>query len=645
MKRYLPILLLLCFGSAVGQPVLKRADRLYDAMAYTEAAAEYEKYLSGKENPDTNVLLRAAEAHYHIGNTAKALSYFDKAFSRQAVVFKPEMFLHYIDVLRVQGNYTKADQLLWKEYTDNNRADVLQKLISQKVYLDSLNKTEPKFKVTNLDSNTAVADFGTVFYKDKVVYASAKDSLRDGAKTYAWNEQPYLELYVASRNADGSFKDEKKFLKNAQTGYHNAAVAFSPINKIMFVSVNNVGKKDKLKNSKDGSNTIQLVYGKVEGETLINKKPAPFNSPDYNVGQPAVSTDGNWLLFVSDMPGGYGGTDIYRAPIFNDGRIGKPINMGETINTKGDEMFPFATADALYFSSNGHYGLGGLDVFVSRMEADWFTHPENTTGETFTMPKNLGMPINSNRDDFGYILSDDGKYGYLSSNRAGGKGDDDIYYFEKDDKCGRVIAGTVTNPKSGQPVEGVEIKAQADGITYQDISKADGSYSITIPCNAEVTVLEATKPGYVTGKMPLDSKSRADLDLIAYKDLVKQRGDIELIDINPIYFDFDQYYITPQAAAELDKVVFVMESFPEVIIKIESHTDSRGKDDYNLRLSDDRAKSTYSYIVSKGIDLKRIESVHGYGETRLLNKCSNGVECTEEEHQLNRRSDFIIVKK
>ncbi len=614
MKRYLPILLILCFGSAVGQSVLKKADRLYEALAYTEAAAEYEKYL------------------YHIGNTAATIKWYEKYIEVAPAGPIPVAELYYADALRIEGNTEKGDFVLFNYYKFDD--DKYEELVIQKAYLDSLNKTEPKFKVTNLDSNTAVADFGAVFYKDQVVYASAKDSVRDGAKTYAWNEQPYLELYVADRNADGSFKNEKKFLSRAQTGYHNAAVAFSPINNMMFVSVNNVGKNDKLKNSKDGSNTIQLVYGKVEGETLVNKKPAPFNSPEYNVGQPAVSPDGKWLYFVSDMPGGFGGTDIYRAQIYSGGTLGVPVNMGAGINTKGNEMFPFASVYALYFSSDGHYGLGGLDVFVSHSD-----------GHRYMPPQNLGRPINSNRDDFAYIISDDGKYGYLSSNRAGGKGDDDIYYFEKDDKCGRLITGTVTNPKSGQPVEGVEIKAQADGKTYQDISKADGSYTITIPCNAQVSVLEATKPGYVSGTIPLDSKGRGDVDLIAYQDLVKQRGDVELIDINPIYFDFDQYYITPQAAAELDKVVFVLQSFPDVIIKIESHTDSRGKDDYNLRLSDDRAKSTYSYIVSKGIDPKRIESVHGYGETRLLNKCSNGVECTEAEHQLNRRSDFIIVKK
>jgi len=639
IRHLLIVTLFFCFGSAVGQSLLKKADRHFENLAYTEAAAEYEQYLAGQKNPSQEVLLRAAEANYYIGNMAVAIKWYDKYLQTSPSGPVTEADLHYADALRIEEQYEKADFALFAYYEfDKERQQILA---LQKKHLDSLGRTEPKFKVQNLDINTAVADFGPVFYKDKLVYASAKDSIRDGGKTYNWNKQPYLELYIADRNTDGSLKNEKKFLSSAQTGYHNAAVAFSPINKMVFISVNNVGKKGSLTNSKDGTNNIQLIYGTLDGETLIKKKPAPFNSTDYSVGQPAVSADGNWLFFVSDMPGGFGGTDIYRAPLYNDGNIGRATNLGATINTRGNEMFPFATADALYFSSNGHYGLGGLDVFMSKMEADALTSPQNNKeGDIFSLPQNLGRPINSNRDDFAYVLASDGTSGYLSSNRAGGKGDDDMYYFAKDTTCERLITGRVTNPKSGQPIEGVAIKAQDKGKTYEDVSKADGNYSITIPCNVQVSLI-ATKPGYAKGK----PDATGNIEMKAFEDLVRKMGDAELIDINPIYFDFDQFYITPQAATELEKVVFVMENFPDVVIKIESHTDSRGEDNYNLRLSDDRAKSTYSYIVSKGIDPKRIESVKGYGETRLLNNCSNGIECSEEAHQLNRRSDFIIVKK
>jgi len=628
MTRHLLIVtLFFCFGSAVGQSLLKKADRHFENLAYTEAAAEYEQYLSGEENPHPETLLKAAQANYYIGNAAATVKWYNKYIETSPSGPVTEADLHYAQALRIEERYDEADFALFVYYKfDEDRQQILAK---QKKYLDSLSNTEPKFKVENLDINTAVADFGAMFYKDKLVYASAKDSIRDGGKTYDWNKQPYLELYIADRNADGSLKNEEKFLTHAQTDYHNAAVAFSPINKTVFISVNNVKKKGGLQNNKAGTNNIQLLYGTLEADGLINKKQLPFNSDDYSVGQPAVSPDGKWLYFVSDMPGGFGATDIYKAQIYKDGSVGAPKNLGESINTLGREMFPYVGDGVLYFSSDGHYGLGGLDVFISKAD-----------GNMYTLPQNLGRPLNSNRDDFSYVLSADGNSGYLSSNRAGGKGDDDIYYFSKDTTCGRLIAGRVTNPKSGQPVEGVEIKAQGEGNMYADTSKADGIYSITIPCDIEVSLV-AAKPGYAPGT-PDD---KGTIEMKAFEDLVRKTGDVELIDINPIYFDFDQYYITPQAAAELDKVVFVMQSFPDVVIKIESHTDSRGEDDYNLRLSDDRAKSTCSYIVSKGIDPKRIESVKGYGETRLLNNCSNGVECTEEAHQLNRRSDFIIVKK
>ncbi|WP_162927024.1 OmpA family protein [Flavobacterium psychrotrophum] len=649
MKKHFYILILFFYISTMmGQLALRKAEIHFRDLAYTEAAKEYEEYLSKEKNPKAEILLNAAEANYYIGNTGAAMRWYEKAFAKQSTLFNEEQFNRYILAVRGEERYKEADALLWQHFAGNDA--VLKTLTLQKQHLDSLNKLPKKYKLDNLAINTDKADFGVSFYGKKVVYASAKDTVRDGAKTYSWNAQPYLSLYVAERNADGSFGKEKEFLKNAQTDYHNAAAAFSPDLKRLFVSVNNVSKSKRLQNDKAGTNNVQIVYGTVAGEQLTKKALASFNSPDYSTGQPAVSADGNWLFFVSDMPGGFGGTDIYVAPLYSDGKIGKPLNLGNIINTKGNEMFPFATATALYFSSDGHYGLGGLDVFVSKMNGDAFTSPQNSTGEIFGLPKNLGKPINSNRDDFAYVTSTDGKYTYLSSNRAGGKGDDDIYMVVPNDEapCIKTIKGTVANSNGNSPISAALITAtDADGATIKTVqSGADGLYEITLPCDG-LAVITVTKPDFTTEKKPVDNNPlKLDFQLKAFTDfVVKDKENVEMIDINPIYFDFDQYYITPRAAKELDKVVYVMEHFPNVVIKIESHTDSRGKDDYNLRLSDDRAKSTYSYIISKGIDPKRIESVKGYGETQLLNKCGNGADCTEEEHQLNRRSNFIIVKK
>jgi len=633
IKKLLLIFFLLFTAATFAQQKLHKADKLFAEFAYTEAAKLYEEYLADAKNPKQQTITNAADAYYNIGKMASALRWYERFFSLQAIVYKPNVFDHYILALRSEENYEKADELLLKHLNDKESADLIKRFLTQKQHLDSLNKNLSAYKVENLAINTNKADFGTSFYGDKIVYASGKDSIKGHGRTYSWNEQPFLTLYVSDRDTTtGAFVNEQKFLPKAQTNYHNAAPAFSPNLKTAYYSANNVTKSDRLENDAKGTNNIELIKGQVQDGELTLPESVPFNNKNYSVGQPAVSADGKWLYFVSDMPGGFGDTDIYATEIFSDGKLGIPKNLGPTINTTGREMFPFINDEVLYFSSDGHYGLGGLDVFASKKTGD----------NQFAEPKNMGKPINSNLDDFGYIVSKDGAFGYLSSNRAGGKGDDDIYYVGRANNapCGQLITGRVINKKTGLPIEGVSVKAQVNGSGYADTSKTDGTYSITIPCGTEA-VVEGKKPDYTTGK----PNEKGEIELSKYDDLIVKDGDVEKVAINPIYFDFDKYYIRPQAAAELDKVVYVMQNFPNIVIKIESHTDSRGIDEYNMQLSDDRAKSTYSYIIAKGIAPQRIESVKGYGESRLINKCANGVECSEEDHQLNRRSDFIIVKK
>ena len=639
--KLLIIGLFLCTVAAFSQSKLRKANRDFADLAYTEAAKEYEAYLAEEKNPKPEVIANAAEAYYNIGNMGSALRWYEKLMEMPTIDKK--LFRHYILALKSEERYEKADELLWKDLEADGNENLKKRFAAQKQHLDSLNKLPAAYTLINIAANTNKADFGTAFYGSKIVYASGKDTVRDGAKTYSWNQQPYLTLFIADRDtAMGNFIKEKKFLPKAQTEYHNAAPAFSPDLKTIYFSANNVTKSDKLINDGKGTNNIFIIKGQIQGERLIKPESLIFNNKEYSVGQPAVSPDGKWLFFASDMPGGYGETDIYIAPIFSDGKLGDPVNAGPAINTTDREMFPFITDAVLYFSSDGHYGLGGLDVFKSVRTAE----------TTFAEPQNIGKPINSNLDDFAYIVDKTGKYGYVSSNRAGGKGDDDIYYITlAKQNCTQTITGIATDQKNGSPLNGVIVKAtDADSkIIATVITKADGTYLLTVPCDVKVTI-DATKPAYtIDRKEPVIAATpqplKVDFILRAYADLVKSEDNVEKIAINPIYFDFDQYYITPQAAAELDKVVYVMQNFPEIVIKIESHTDSRGNDDYNLKLSDDRAKSTFSYIVSKGILPSRIESVKGYGETQLKNKCSNEVPCSDDEHQLNRRSDFIIVKK
>jgi outer membrane protein OmpA-like peptidoglycan-associated protein len=270
----------------------------------------------------------------------------------------------------------------------------------------------------------------------------------------------------------------------------------------------------------------------------------------------------------------------------------------------------------------------------------------------FSEPQNLGKPVNSNLDDFAFIIDTAQGSGYFSSNREGGRGDDDIYFFTRAKKvCSQLLVGTVTHIKTGQPISDASVTLYNEGgeITATLKTKEDGKYFFNIDCS-KILKVEATKAEHgADSKEVITSANNgeefiADLALVTYDDVVKTEDGIEKMDVNPIYFDLDKYDITPKAALELDRVVYMMKNFPEMTIKIESHTDCRAPDDYNLTLSQNRAKATFDYITANGIEARRIESYKGYGETRLKNKCSNDVPCTEDEHQLNRRSEFIIVK-
>lgn len=642
MKRILLITcLLFSITACFSQYKLKKADKLFDAMAYVDAAKAYESYIEAGYTPTKQTILNIADTYYYTNNYENAQTWYEKYI----VTSLDTVHLNrYIQTLRATEQYKKADEVLRNHLQTSGNIVVLKRLENQKRQLDSINATASLFAITNLASNSTKADFGTAFYGSDIVYSSGKDTTHLGGKIYQWNEQPFLDLYVAKRNAsDGSFSEEAKFMRKAQTRYHNASVAFTPDLQTIYFSTNTIKGHDRLDSADDGTNNISIVKGTIANDEVIDIHVLPFNNINYSVAHPVLSADGKWLFFTSDMAGGYGETDIYVAAVNNKGTYGEPVNLGSTINTSGKEMFPFVNDNTLYFASNGHYGLGGLDIFESTINND----------RSFSAPKNLGKPINSNRDDFAYIIDTENSYGYFSSNRTGGKGDDDIYCFTKQEPpCIHVLTGVVTDANSGKPIAGVTVKVDGnDAAVGEAITNVVGVYTIpNVPCDYYI-MIAASKTGYSKDEEDIETPSapsgevKMDFELINYDELIVREDNVEKIKIEPIYFDFDKSDITAQAAKELDKVVYVLDNFPEIIIKIASHTDSRGNDEYNKRLSERRAQATYKYIMAKGIVPERIESVTGYGESQLRNKCSNGIDCTEEEHLYNRRSDFIIVQK
>jgi outer membrane protein OmpA-like peptidoglycan-associated protein/tetratricopeptide (TPR) repeat protein len=643
MKKIYTLSLMFCLALVFAQPKLKKADELFKTFAYVDAAKAYEDYVQKVDKPGTQTIKNLADSYYNTGDSRNALNWYQKLYDIQGQSMTDDYFLKYIQSMKGVMDYEKADALTKEYLTRKGDQKQIAHFIQQKKQMDSLVKTKPLFTVSNLAVNSSKSDFGAAFYGDKIVYASSKDTANFN-KLYSWNKQPFLNLYVAERNtADGSLFNDSMFLSNLMTRYHEATMTFSSDLKTAYYTTNTTSKNKPVLD-KERTNNLQIIKGTIEDGKLVNSDKIFFSSPKYSVGHPALSEDGKWLFFASDMPGGNGGTDLYVVGIADDGTMNTPQNLGPKINTIGNELFPFFRNGTLYFSSDGHYGWGDLDIYESKF----------SDGLTFSEPRNLGAPINSNKDDFSYIIDAKDAYGYFSSNRAGGKGDDDIYYFTKGKAiCNEYITGKVTGIKSKLPIEGATVTAyDAFGdLIATATTDVNGYYKLTVPCGKKIKAV-ATKINYSTEEREVVTQDKNDFEipdinfeLSKYDDLVvKDKGEEKII-INPIFFEFDKWNIGKQAAEELDKVVFVLQKFPNVKIKIESHTDSRGKDAYNMKLSDNRAKSTQTYILSKGIDPTRIESAIGYGESQLTNKCSNGIKCSEEQHLANRRSNFIVIQK
>lgn len=637
---------MLCFSSIFSQSKLKlkEADKLYKELAFVDAAKAYDEYLEEENKPSIETLKRAGNSYYNINDNRNALKWYQKLYDIQGDGMSDDYFLRYIQALKGVMDYEKADERIKQYLTNKGDKKEIDRYMWQKKYNDSLSRTNPLYTIKNLEINTDKSDFGATFYGDKIVFTSSRDAAKLTANLYSWNNQPFLNLYVGYRNMNnGEIYKPELFLKDVMTKYHEATATFTPDLKTVYYTTNIV-KKNKLTLDVTRTNNFQIIKGQIVDGQLTNSEKVFFNSKEYSVGHPSLCETGKWLFFASDMPGGYGETDLYVVKIAKDGTMSSPQNLGPKVNTIGNELFPFFKNGILYFSSDGHYGWGDLDVYQTKMM-------ENME---FTVPQNLGSPINSNKDDFAYIVDATDSYGYVSSNRALGKGDDDIYYFTKSKpECNQIISGKVINSKSKEIITEarIEVFDVFEELVLTKVSDEKGNYKFEIPCDKKIKIV-ASKPNHSSDKKEVMTTEKngeeikdVNFELSNYDDLILKNDGKEKIDIEPIFFDYDKFDITFQAAKELDKVVFVMENFPNVKIKIESHTDSRGNDEYNRVLSDKRAKSTQTYILSKGIDASRIISADGYGESRLINKCSNDVNCTEREHFENRRSEFIIVNK
>ena len=642
MKNILFYTLIFMANLVFGQTDNSTAEKNFNSLWYKRAAKQFQAKVE-RGDDSQEALQKVGDAYYFNTDMKNAVKWYGQLFSKYEQVLEPTYIFRYIQALKGVGNYGMA-KVLTKTYKDQLE-DTDYRLNTKDGMDDGLERLirmEPQFYISNLSINTRLADFGTAYYDDQIVFASSRDTVNLHTRIYKWNEQPYLNLFLADTLGNGAdLKNVVKFSKTINTKYHEAIAAFTQDRNTMYFTRNNYTNKN-LERDGEGTNHLKLYTSFRVDDVWSTPEELPFNDENYSVGQPALSIDDKKLYFVSDMPGSIGATDIFVVDILDDNSYGNPKNLGPNINTSGREMFPFVSEGKLYFSSDGHLGLGGLDVY------------ESSTGEGYSLPINLGKPLNSQLDDFAYTVNETTQRGYFSSNRKGGKGDDDIYSFQRiKAPCAQTVYGRALNADTNTPEANAKILllSTTDEVMAETVSDYKGDYYFEnkLPCEQGFKII-VSKEGYenseavFTTTLENQLANNVPLQLKKLSPLIVQEDGVLKIKIGMIYFDFDKDNIRYDATIELNKIVFLMQQYPQMVIKIESHTDARGNDDYNENLSDRRAKSTRDYIVSQGTASNRIESAIGYGEKQLINECSNGVECSNERHDFNRRSEFIITK-
>ena len=710
------------------QASVKKANQHYNNYSYSKVVEK----LEDKNQINTDAERKLAESYKILGDYSKSEALYAKIVS--APDKKAEDVLAYAQVLRMNSKYTEAQKQM-DNYSIMFEDDLRVKLYkSNKTYVVDLLKDKGQFEIKNLEVNSPEQDFGAVYYKDQVVYASSKHDINAAFRRWNGNNLPYLDLYIGKIDDKNEIISTEK-LSNLNKKFHEGPASYSKDGSVVLYTQDNYKSK-----SADGVRKLEMMEARFKDGKWSDKIAFTLNNKEYSVGHPSLSVDGNTLYFSSDMPGGKGGVDIYKTVRKSDGTWGVAENLGDNINTEGNEMFPFLHESGLFFfSSDGRPGLGGLDIFATQI-----------TNNQFSKVFNVGVPVNSSKDDFTFVLNSEKTKGFFASNREGGKGNDDLYGFNllKPFQFGKAIKGTVKD-KAGVILADtkVELKDKNGNILKSVVTNSEGAYSfdvedgkefelsgakdtyfdgkssantfgeaevvvvdvileknpglslyalimdagtknplegvkITIVDNATGKIvdefstpisgdyrkslaenklgdqlnysLKLERDGYLTKSVifnykitqPGEIKMQEALDLTMSK--LEVGGDLaKMIDIKPIYFDLGKYTIRKDAAVELDKIVKIMNEYPDMVVELGSHTDCRASAVFNEKLSDNRAKASAAYIQKSISNPSRIYG-KGYGESKLKNGCACEGEvkstCTEEEHQQNRRTEFIIIK-
>lgn len=599
----------------------KAADKLFKKFEYVDAIAAYQKLVDdGKA--DAYVYKQMADSYYHVFNAKEAAKAYEKAIAAEKQ--DAETHFRYSQMLKASGQTeasNKQMQLFASMKPNDERAKAFK---ADPNYLPKLKGQAKMYDITPSDISSDKSDFGAVLTSQNEVYFTS--ARNDARKTYGWSEEPFLDLYKAIYNTNGTLS-EATLVEGINTKWHDGPATISTDGNTMYYASesfnDNLYEKDKVNKLKFSQVNLYKAT-KVDGK-WANIKPLPFNSKEYSTSNPSLSKDGKTLYFSSNMPGSKGGNDIWKVSVNGD-EYGAPVNLGDKINTEGNESFPYISDEnILFFSSDAHQGFGGLDVFEMDLNKNQAI-------------KNVGQPVNSEKDDFAFTYNTNKKVGFFSSNRSGV---DNIY--KADPVCGVLVLSNVKNAKTSAVLADAKIVLldKENKVVSTKTTDASGNASFDVNCDESYS-LQISKDGFDPNTFTVEKTRGGEVMAYIALDPIKPIITETEVILQPIFFEFNKSNITEAGAEELDKLVEVMNEYPAMVIFAKSHTDNRGSDKYNLNLSDRRAKSTVQYLISKGINKDRITG-QGFGESEPKADCKD--DCSEDEHALNRRSEFLIVKK
>ena len=635
----LSICLLAIWSITAQEKALEKANQKYDEYSFSPAIDIYKKVLDkGFTSPD--LLKRLGNAYYFNARYSEAADIYEKLVAEyEAVdtVITAGYYFRYAQSLKTLEKYAESEAIMEKFAAKASSSSIRKALESD--YMAKIEENSGRYTLASFPYNSKYSDFAPAFYKKGLIFSSDRDTGNLARYRHTWNAKDFLDLYQVD-----STQMVSKVPGEINTKFHESTSIVTKDGETMYFTRNNFADGKRVKSS-EGTTNLKIYQASLVNGEWTDIIELPFNSDEYSVAHPMLSPDEKQLYFASDMPGTRGASDIWKVRIVGDGTFSSPVNLGDNINTEARETFPFITKnDVLYFSSDGHPGLGGLDVFATKIAFQEYDQPI----------VNVGRPINSKFDDFSYIIDDVSKKGYFSSNRLeGSMGDDDIYAFTEDIAlqldCLQEVTGTVRDRISNEILIGATVKLIGEDNTELATAITDnqGKYFLTLDCS-KGNFVRALMEGYVPAEefLPSSYGKPRIVDFYLERDLVTGGfGDdlAKLLQLSTIYFDLNKYNIRPDAEIEIQKVIAAMEKYPSLRLKVNAHTDSRGRDEYNLWLSQKRAEATVDYMVSKGISRERLQG-EGYGEKLLLNNCDDGVYCTKTQHQLNRRSEFIIME-